>query len=268
MPEGLTGSLAQWPLADLLAMLAASRQHGRIEVTNGPERADLYLEEGRVIHAAMGGHVGESVVIAALGWDRGIFSFEARVPSPAVTILRDLDAIMSDAARESEAREEVRRTVPTDAAIPHLVGSLPGAPVTLTPEEWVAVAHIDGAASAGDIAAMLRLDEFELARRLAALAARGLVEVEVPAPARPQQRVALVNPAFFTQLQHAAAAALGPIAAVVVDDALDMLGSPREAFPRERVSQLVEVVAAEIRDDRRRAQFQQTMLQWLRAQAA
>ncbi len=79
MPEGLTGSLAQMPLGDILEMLMSSRQSGHIEVTNGPRRADIFVETGIVVHAAMGGVTGESVLIEALAWDRGIFSFAPQV---------------------------------------------------------------------------------------------------------------------------------------------------------------------------------------------
>ena len=91
----------------------------------------------------------------------------------------------------------------------------------------------------------------------------------VPAPhAAPASRSAPVSPEFFRQVTASAAVSLGPLASVVVDDAVDSLGVTRETFTRDLVSRLVEAVAREITDERRRMTFQQTMLQWMRNQAA
>ena len=77
-----------------------------------------------------------------------------------------------------------------------------------------------------------------------------------PQPVVPEQ--------FFRDLARAAAAALGPLAAVIVEDAVDAHGVTVDAFPRSRAGHLVEAIAREIKDDRRRAEFQAQMLRILR----
>jgi len=56
MAEGLTGSLAQLPLPDLLKMLGAGGQSGRLELTSGLDSGDIYLVAGAVVHAESGPH--------------------------------------------------------------------------------------------------------------------------------------------------------------------------------------------------------------------
>ena len=71
---------------------------------------------------------------------------------------------------------------------------------------------------------------------------------------------------LIKELTQQAAQALGPIAGVIVDDGVDALEGTREAFPRDRATQLIEFVAGEIHNDEQRVKFQQAMVQWLRLQ--
>jgi Domain of unknown function (DUF4388) len=270
MPDGLTGSLAQWPLPDLLNMLGSSKQTGRVELTNGPDRADLYLRDGTLCHAVMGARGGEPVLAAVMAWDKGTFSFEPRVISPEVTISRPLDEILGEARRAAAERESIRKLVPSSAAAPRLARGAPKEAITLQPAEWQLIASIDGKASVSEIAALLRADELAVSRMLYRFAADGLIgfdQAAAPAVQKPVVK-ATVHPAFFQQLQSVSAASLGPIAVLVIDDALEAVGSTRENLPRDAVTKVVELVANEIRDDAHRVQFSQVMLQWIRAQAA
>ncbi len=290
MPEGLTGSLAQWRLADILQMLGSARQSGRLELTDGPHRAEVYLREGEVVHAASGNAAGSSVMVFVTGWERGVFSFEPRVMSPEITITQPLADLLDACRRESSERDAIRKAIPSANVVPSLSRTAPSGPVTLSAEEWLAIAHVDGHLSIAEIASVGRVDDFALSKVLFRLVVDGLVEVDMPqvvrfpaqgqassagqgyAPAQqaapPPSRSAPVNPEFFRQVTASAAISLGPLATVVVDDVVESLGATRETFTRDLVSRLVEGIAQEITDDKRRVTFQQAMLQWMRNQAA
>ena len=78
----------------------------------------------------------------------------------------------------------------------------------------------------------------------------------------------LAGPQFFTFLTTAVAAAMGPLAEIVIDDALDAMSITRATLPRDAVPVLAERISADIRDDDKRVRFQQTMLAAIRGQAA
>ena len=61
---------------------------------------------------------------------------------------------------------------------------------------------------------------------------------------------------------------MGPLAEIIIDDAVADMGATRETFPREMVSALAERIAGEIRDTDKRVRFQQNMLSLLRSQPA
>jgi hypothetical protein len=126
---------------------------------------------------------------------------------------------------------------------------------------------VDGLASIGEIADLLGREEFEILKQLYRLKTNGLIELTLAQPVAMPQR-ATAGPQFFVFLTASVAAAMGPLAEIVIDDALESLGLTRATMPREAVAALAERISADIRDDEKRVRFQQTMLAAIRNQAA
>ena len=104
MADGLTGNLAQLALGDILKMLCAGLQTGRLELSEGNARADIYFKAGEVCHVAAGSQVGEAAMALIVGWQRGTFRFESQVPAPEVTITKSLELLLADAGRVAAER--------------------------------------------------------------------------------------------------------------------------------------------------------------------
>ena len=265
MPEGLTGSLAQWPLKDLIPMLSASRQSGRIELADGAARGEIYLREGVIVHAAAGADAGQPALVTLMGWLSGAFSFSPNVEAPRLTLAGPTDQLLAECGRMAAERNEIRKVIPSLAAVPRLSLAVPSEPVTLQPQDWQVVACVDGLRSVADIIAMVSRDEMAISRIVHGLVMRGLVEIaDVHAAESPGAKPTTVSPDFFRTLTAAAAAAIGPLAPVIIDDEVEALGATRDHFPREQASSLVERVGSEIRDEQKRMVFQRTMLDALR----
>lgn len=328
MAGGLTGSLEQWPLPELLNMLGSSRQSGQVEVEAGDMRGSVYLQEGNIVHAVAPQESGIAALTSLFGLHAGTFSFEPRVPAPATTLSQPLDALLAEVTREATEREAILAVVGGPGMHPRLSLETPPEAITIQPSDWRLVAAANGSTAISAIADALGIDLGTLMRGYYALGQRGLVDfeappanvipmhvpvprvieepetfealaiadeepeaVEVPVPvnvaaqpapapapavpapvvqaAPPTPSVAaapvpIVDEQFFRELARASAAALGPLAAVIVEDAVEAFGVPVNAFPRSRAAHLVEVVAREIKDDRRRADFQAYMLRFMR----
>ncbi len=98
----------------------------------------------------------------------------------------------------------------------------------------------------------------KLTERLKALSP---TEMKVKTPERAKVAPELtVDGAFFTQMEHELTRVMGPIAPLIIDDEVAALGADRDAFPRDRMAELVEKVSSEIADGGKRASFQQAML--------
>jgi hypothetical protein len=133
--------------------------------------------------------------------------------------------------------------------------------VTLTPQAWRVLAHCDGTRSVAEIARTLGADEPVVAQAADTLYRCGILQVAAGSVAPPR---ATVSGIFFEQVTNEFARAVGPLAALTLEDEIAALGEARESFPRDRVAELIERLGHTIRDDARRLRFQQVMLEAIR----
>ena len=270
MAEGLTGNLAQLPLIDLLKMLIAGGQTGRLGLSSGLDSGEVFLHQGVIVHAEADTAWGENAFIRLVGWTAGQFRFEPHVPAPDRTIEKPLDTLLADAARVASEREAIRRIVPSASATVRMARVAPGPSVTVEAADWELLAMLGADPTIEDLATEFGIDEFEAMKRVSRLKLAGLVELGSSAAAQqvaPAAR-ALAGPQFFKALTGAVAGALGPLAEIIIDDTVEDLGFTRATFPRDMVASLAERISAEIKDNEKRVRFQQTMLAMLRPQAA
>ena len=263
MAEGLTGNLAQLPLVDLLKMLTAAGQTGRLQLASGLDQGDIYLHQGAVVHAEVDMRTGEPAFASMASWAQGQFTFEPQALAPQKTIDKPLDRLLADSARAATEREAIRRVVPTMDVVPTLSRKAPAPSVTLDARDWELIALVDGHRSAAEIAREFGGEDTDLARTLYRMKLGGLIEVAAVISGVPVQRP-FAGPAFFQALTTAVAGALGPLAEIIIDDAVEDLGFSRADFPRDSVAALAERISGEIKDADQRVRFQQTMLQMLR----
>jgi predicted regulator of Ras-like GTPase activity (Roadblock/LC7/MglB family) len=94
------------------------------------------------------------------------------------------------------------------------------------------------------------------------LAARKLTKrLEAFSPAGKVPSELTVDETFFAQMEHELTKVMGPVATLIIDDEIAALGATKDSLPRDRVTELVEKISAEITDEGKRASFQQTMLE-------
>jgi len=162
-------------------------------------------------------------------------------------------------------REE-RRTSQASRAVPfktifRLSASGGGGEVRLSSQEWNILSHVNGVRTVAEIARRLRMNDLELAETLFTLSSAGLVEVcEHPEVAAQPA----VDEATFAQIRTALARLMGPLAQLLLEEAIEGLGEDAETFPRHRLAVLIEALAEQIPDEAKRVQFQQAMLDLLK----
>lgn len=76
-----------------------------------------------------------------------------------------------------------------------------------------------------------------------------------------EPRGAIVSSQFFDYMIRIATAAMGPMAHLVLRDQIAALGESQDAFPRIKLSQLIDLVSREILNETMRERFQNMMLQ-------
>ncbi len=148
-----------------------------------------------------------------------------------------------------------------DPIIYRLSSTAPPGEINLKPDSWRILTHVNGERTVAEIAQDLGLDEAVATQIALALFQSGVLEIAqgAVAPVR-----STVNGTFFAQVTHELAAAMGPLAEIVIDEEVENLGESRQEFPRDRIPDLVERVSQAIPDEARRVKFQQIMLDAIR----
>jgi DNA-binding response OmpR family regulator len=70
---GVTGSLEDMNFTDLIQILCAGGKNVRISLTEGDQEAEVYLQNGDIVHAATGDAEGDSAFYELMRWERGEF---------------------------------------------------------------------------------------------------------------------------------------------------------------------------------------------------
>jgi len=125
--------------------------------------------------------------------------------------------------------------------------------VSLTSQTLSLLVALDGKEPLGAVAAKLGLPMGKIRELASDLHRRGLIEPISTAA------VAL-SKGFLTYLRGQLALAIGPIAGVILEDAIADLGLEPAGFPAHRAAELIDLLSREIHRDEKRTAFQKSML--------
>jgi len=201
------GSIQELPVPDIIQLVSVSGKTGMFMLVRGVERGYIYLRNGRIVHAELGGQTGEEAVYALAIWSTGDFQFTPGKESDAVTIDKTNTSLLMEAARRLDEWKVLARKVPSVDHIPILKARDLSEPVTLSPPEWNLVIKIDGRRTVEELARATNSNSFDTAKILYGLVTGDLVAMRArdtsprPAPA----------PAAPTPAAPAPAAAAAPI---------------------------------------------------------
>ncbi len=112
---------------------------------------------------------------------------------------------------------------------------------------------LDGKKTVADVAAKIGLGSEKVVGVISRLMQLGLIEAV-------RQEVAKADADFFKRLAGELSLAIGPLASVLIEDGVDELGFRMNAFPSDRVAELVQLLAEQIERAEKRQSFAQNML--------
>ena len=187
------GSLSELHLPDIIQLVSVSGKTGVFRLTDGTHQGNIWLHEGRIVHADHEDLSGEEAVYALAIWRTGEFRFEAGVASPRQTIQKSNTNLLMEAARRLDEWRVLSKKIPSVELVPEFVilESREGQ-INLNTMEWLLLSKIDGQRSVKQIAAAAGMSVFDSAKLLYGLVATNLIRLRqagplpVSAAARPQ----------------------------------------------------------------------------------
>ena len=226
------GSLAELHLPDIIQLVSVSGKTGVFHLTDGDQRGQIYLKDGRIVHAELDDLSGEEAVYSLAIWRQGEFRFDAAVEPTRPTIQKSNTSLLMEAARRMDEWRVLSKKIPSVDRIPEFVilDNREGQ-INLNTMEWLLLSKIDGQRSLRAIAAANELSVFDAAKLLYGLVATGLIRLRDPsvgasAPQAPHSQAAETPPSEvgdapplltqLTRVRDECVALLGPAGESVV----------------------------------------------------
>jgi hypothetical protein len=180
------GSLAELHLPDIIQLISVSGKTGVFHLTDGQLKGQIYLIDGKIVHAELDDVAGEEAVYTLAIWSQGDFRFDPGVATEHRTISKSNTNLLMEAARRLDEWRVLSKKVPSPDMIPEfVVQEGRDGQINLNTSEWLILSKIDGNRSVKSIASAAGLTVFDAAKILYGLIATGLIRLrEAAAPAR------------------------------------------------------------------------------------
>jgi hypothetical protein len=177
------GSLTELHLPDIIQLISVSGKTGVFHLTDGPLKGQIFLHDGKIVHALLEDAVGEEAVYTLAIWSQGDFKFEPGVATALRTISKSNTNLLMEAARRLDEWRVLSKKIPSVDMVPEFVvqESREGQ-INLNTSEWMILSKIDGQRSIKTLAATGRLSVFDVAKILYGLIATGLIRLRAPGP--------------------------------------------------------------------------------------
>jgi len=207
------GSLAELHLPDIIQLISVSGKTGVFHLTSGVLAGEIYLNDGKIVHAQLDDASGEEAVYALAMWSQGDFRFDPGVATELRTITKSNTNLLMEAARRLDEWRVLSKKIPSTDLVPEfVVQEHRDGQINLNTSEWLILSKIDGHRSVKEIANATKLTAFDAAKILYGLVATGLIRLRPSAagaaPATPTPtRPAAAKPAAPTKPATAGAAA-------------------------------------------------------------
>jgi hypothetical protein len=179
----LVGSLTVFSLADVLYLLASTKQTGEVHVVSQVVDGKVWLADGELSNAQVGTAttIGQAVFELACvteGW----FYFTVGVVSSSGQPTVPVAAVLNEVRPQVEEWREIRHDIPLDAVVT-LAPSPPGHDVQIRSDQWQVLATVGTSGySVRTVLELIRGEQIVGLRTLRDLQAAGLIVVDTAAP--------------------------------------------------------------------------------------
>jgi Domain of unknown function (DUF4388) len=199
----LDGTLSKFPLRELIEMIVYSSVAGVLELRIGDEVGQLFFDDGRPYHAAIGDCTGFDAICRMFEARDAMFRFVAGPVAGEETLWFDPWEMIERANRQAELWRSVRPRIPNLAWIPALRTAAGADHIHINETTWPVLAAVDGQRSVVEIAEDLGFAPLDVCVALINLLDQGLITM-MPA------RLAPLRPRSLPSQPSAEASRSGP----------------------------------------------------------
>ncbi|HEX9242819.1 MAG TPA: DUF4388 domain-containing protein [Anaeromyxobacter sp.] len=178
----IEGNLAQIPLVDLLQILAVNRKTGRLALEREGERAEIALEEGKVVDARTRHAEGEKALFRLLALREGQFAFVPGATSAEPRIQRRVEELVLEGLRQADETAALLPSLPLPGDLLELAVDPSEIPQGLHPVTAEVVALLRAPTPFHEVVDRCSATDLEAMSAVAALLEKGYARIAAAAP--------------------------------------------------------------------------------------
>lgn len=234
-------------LLDAISFLCGQRRTGGLQISRGERVAEIFIQEGKLVHAHLDDYRGMRALDMILAWDGVEIHFTPQKLAEEKTIDMGTAEVLALLARQAEGWKRILADWPVTLDTVLRLQPQASGTVKLKKDDWDILAMIDGKRSLEEIARNLDTPPLELVESLRRFYDAGLIGSEVEEGAE----VTRYGGDFLSTLEKELNLAIGPLAPIVMEEALD----GRRSLTSQEVERLLVRLAEAIPDEKKRGRF-------------
>jgi hypothetical protein len=250
--DGLNNDTAQ--LTDALAFLCTQKRTGKLQVSVEKKSGEVFITDGKITHAQFEQCMGLQALFFMLAWEKGKYNFTPKDTIDETTIELEANKVLSLLAQRKDEWHRIDKDYPLNRDT--VLCLLPGArgTIRLKKEEWDILARIDGRRSLQEISDELYMAPLDLVKIIYRFREAGLIG---EGTRYPETAYAAFGEEFLSSLERELNLAVGPLAPMLLVEALKDLEETPEPFTADKIAILLEKLTNTIPVGENRLRFQQ-----------
>lgn len=241
--------------ADALSFLCSQQRTGKLLISKEGRKGEVFLTEGRITHAQLDQCVGLKALLFMLAWEKGTYNFTPTQTTDHTTIEMETTEVLSLLAKRMQEWRQITEDNPLDLnAILSLQPQASGT-IRLRKEEWDILARIDGRRSLKDISDEMYVAPLDLFKSIQRFRDAGLIGTGTRYS---ETACAAFGEDYLSALERELNLTVGPIAPILLDEALKDLEEATDPLIEEKMEILLEKLSNAIPAEEQRLRFQQT----------
>jgi hypothetical protein len=252
MPEHGVEQKDTAKLLEALTYLCSKQRTGKILIQEKTKAGEVFLVNGRVTHAQCGPSIGLQALCLMHAWERGTFQFTPKEIIEFITIEMETDRVLSLLAKRAREWKAINAQTPLNLdAVLTLLPQASGS-IRLKKEEWDLLARIDGKKSLRQISDEMFLAPLDVFKAIKRFREGGLIGEGASSGAEGDA----LEKDFFAALQRELQVAIGPVAPIILDEALAELRETTTSLTADRVERVLARLSDAITNEKQQARFQ------------
>lgn len=241
-------------LTGVLTFLCTQKRTGKLQVSVVEKSGEVFITDGKITHAQCEQCVGLQALFFMLAWEKGTYNFTPKDTIDKTTIELETDEVLSMLAQRKDEWQRISQDYPLNrntvlCLLPEARGT-----IRLKKEEWDILARIDGRRSLQEISDELYMAPLDLVKIIYRFREAGLIG---EGTRYPEMAYAAFGEEFLSSLERELNLAVGPLAPMLLVEALKDLEETPEPFTTDKIAILLEKLTNTIPAGENRLRFQQ-----------